>query len=137
VKNKSSPAPLRAIATVVVLAAAIASVMMVIHAGRHNRSFLLPTLFVLWVLSPFAGLLIIDRMAKPWSTLTRPAIYWLMLIISLGCLIGYSGLLSPPGAKAAFIFLIAPLLSWFLIVAGIPIAVSVSRRKQNRNSHPL
>jgi hypothetical protein len=63
-------------------------------------------------------------MAKPWLILARPAIYWLMMIISLGCLIGYSGLLSPAGTKAAFIFLAAPLLSWVLIVAGIPIAAS-------------
>ena len=120
---------LRTIALIILVAAAIGSLVMVIRAGRHNRSALLPILFIFWVLSPFAALLIADRISRPWSSLTRVMVYWLMLIISAGSLLSYSGLLSPPGMKAAFLFLITPLLSWLLIASGIPTAAAVSRRK--------
>jgi hypothetical protein len=120
----------RAIVTVVVMVTAVASLIMVIRAGRHNRSLLLPILFILWVASPFAAVLIANKISRPWSALTRITLYWLMLIISAGCLVSYSGILSPPGTKPAFVFLITPLLAWLLIVTAIPIAASVSRRKQ-------
>jgi len=129
--NKSPYSLLRTIALVVLLAAAGWSLVMVIRTGRHNPSFLLPMLFILWVSSPFAALLIADRISRPWSALTRVTLYSLTLIISAGCLLSYSGLLSPPGTKAAFVFLITPLLSWLLILTVIPIAAAVSRRKQN------
>jgi hypothetical protein len=132
VKNKPPYTFLRATGTVAVLAAAVASLIMVIHTGRHNRSFLLPLLFILWVLSPFAALLIANRISKPWLILTRVTLYWLMLIISAVCLIAYSGLLTPSGTKAAFVFLMAPLLSWLLILTCIPIAASRSRKKLNK-----
>jgi hypothetical protein len=135
VKSKSPYSLLRTIALVVVLAAAGSSLVMVIRTGRHNRSLLLPILFMLWVSSPFAALLLADRISKPWSTLTRVTLYWLMLILSACCLLSYSGLLSPPGTKAAFVFLITPLLSWLLIATGLPIAASVSRREFNRSGH--
>ena len=123
----------RAIVTVVVIVAALASLIMVIRAGHNNRSLLLPMLFILWVASPFAAVLAANKIARPWSALTRITLYWLMLIISAGCLVSYSGLLSPAGAKPAFIFLITPLLAWLLIVTVIPIAASISRRKQRLN----
>ena len=100
---------------------------MVIRAGRHNSSLLLPILFILWVSSPFAALLIADRISKRWSIHTRITLYWLMLVIAAGCLISYSGLLSPPGTKGAFVFLVTPLLSWLLIVIGIPVASFFNR----------
>jgi hypothetical protein len=135
VKNKFPYSLVRAIALIAVLAAAGWSLVRVIHTGRHNRSLVLPILFIVWVLSPFAGLLIADRISKSWSILTRVTLYWLMLITSAGCLLSYSGLLSPAGAKPAFVFLITPLLSWLLIVTGIPIAESLSRRKLIRRGH--
>jgi hypothetical protein len=119
----------RAIATALTLLAAVASLILVIRAGRHNSSVVLPILFIGWVGSPFVAVLLLNRISTPWSTLTRTTLYWVMLIISAGCLVSYSGLLSPPGAKPAFVFLITPLLSWLLIVAAIPIAASISRRR--------
>jgi hypothetical protein len=135
VKNKPSYSLLRAIALIVLLVSACWSLVMVLRAGRHNSSFLLPTLFILWVLSPFAAFLIADRISKPWSILTRVTLYWLMVFTSAGCLLSYSGLLSPMGTKAAFVFLITPFLSWLVIVSVIPIAAAVSRRKLNRSGY--
>lgn len=134
-KNKTPYRLLRTIALIVVLAAAAGSLVMVIRTGRHNNSLILPILFILWVSSPFAALMAADRISKPWTTLTRITLYWLMLTISAVCLLSYSGLLSPSGTKAAFVFLITPLLSWLLIVTIIPIAAAVSRRRLNRTGY--
>jgi hypothetical protein len=131
-KNKSSFTPVRTIAIIVLLAAAAASLVMVIRAGRHNSSIILPILFILWVLSPFAVLLIANWISKPWTTLTRLTLYWLMLVISVGSVISYSGLINPPGMKAAFLFLITPLLSLLLTMTGILIAASISRNNNER-----
>jgi hypothetical protein len=134
-KPKSHYISLRAIAVIAVIASASGSLVMVIHAGSHNRSLLLPLLFVLWVSSPFMALLVANRVSKPWSALTRLTIYWLMLIIPAGCLLSFSGILSPRGTKAAFVFLITPLLSWLLIATSIPMAALLSRKKSNGSSY--
>jgi hypothetical protein len=133
VTNKSAYSLFRATVTVVVMVAAVASLIMVIRAGRHNRSLLLPILFILWVASPFAAVLVANKISRPWTPLTRITLYWLMLIISAGCLVSYTGVLSPTGAKPAFVFLITPFLAWLLIVTVIPMAASISRRKQRSN----
>jgi hypothetical protein len=131
--NKSPRSVFPTVATVITLIGAVASLIMVIRAGRHNRSVALPILFILWVVSPFVAVLLANRISGPWSFLTRTTLYWVMLVISAGCLISYSGLLSPPGTKTAFVFLVTPLLAWLLIVTVIPIAASVSRRRQLSN----
>ena len=123
----------RTMATVLTLIAAAASLVMVIRAGHHNRSVVLPILFICWVGSPFVAVLLANRISAPWSMLTRTTLYWVMLVISAGCLVSYSGLLSPSGSKPAFVFLITPLLAWLLIVTAIPIAASFSRRRQVSN----
>jgi hypothetical protein len=133
VTNKSAYSLFRATVTVVVMVAAVASLIMVIRAGRHNRSLLLPILFILWVASPLAAVLVANKISRPWTPLTRITLYWLMLIISAGCLVSYTGVLSPTGAKPAFVFLITPFLAWLLIVTVIPMAASISRRKQRSN----
>lgn len=133
VENKPVNGSLRVTAMGVALVAAIASFILVLHAGRHNRSFLLPLLFVFWTLSPLVALFIAARLSRSWSMLRCTTLYSLMLLISLGSLFAYSGLLTSPGSKPAFIFLITPLVSWLLIVTGLPIAASVSRRKLKRS----
>jgi hypothetical protein len=47
---------LRKTAAAILLVGAIVSLIFVIRAGQHNKSFILPLLFAAWVLSPFAGL---------------------------------------------------------------------------------
>jgi hypothetical protein len=79
-------------------------------------------LFTGWLLSPFMALLVASMISKRWSVLTRVALYSLMLLITLVSLVSYSGVWSPPGAKPAFIFLVVPLISWFLIAIVIPMA---------------
>jgi len=122
----------RKIALFVVLAAAIISLGLVLHAGRNNKSIILPLLFFLWVSSPYIAILVGATIIKRSPATYRNMFYCLMLFISAGSVAAYSGVLSPAGAKPAFVFLIVPLISWMLIGLIIPRAISVSRKKQKK-----
>ena len=91
------------------------------NAGRNQKSILLLLLFTVWVLSPFIALFGIHSISNRWSVTTRVALYCLMLLLSVGSLVSYSGAFSQPGMKPAFMFLVVPLVSWLLVAAGIPI----------------
>ena len=119
---------LHTIALIVLLAGAVGSLGLTFYTGRRNASVLLLMLFAGWVFSPFIALLVANVFSKHWSVLTRVTLYLLMLGITVGSLLGYSGVLSPPDAKPAFIFLVVPLLSWLLMAIVIPIARYLSRR---------
>ena len=124
---------LRTIAVVAVSAGAVGSLALMFHAGRNNRSVILIALFFIWVVSPFIGVLVANVFAKRWSDLFRMILYSLMIILPLGSLVAYSGVLSPTGAKPAGVFLIVPLISWMFIVIVILLAASVSRRLSGSN----
>ena len=103
------------------------------HAGRHNRSVILIALFFIWVLSPFVGLLVANIVTKRWSDHIRVTLYTLMIFLTIGSLVAYSGVMSPTGAKPAGVFLIVPLISWMLIVIVILLAAIMSRRLSSRS----
>lgn len=107
---------------------ALCSLALVLYKGRHNDSVLLDLLFSAWVLLPFITLLAAARMAWDWADFARFALYLVMIFISIGSLIGYSGALNSSRTKPAFVFIVIPLISWLLIVIVIPLAISVSRR---------
>jgi hypothetical protein len=122
---------LHAIALIIVLGGAAGSLGLMFNAGRNQRSILLIILFTGWVLSPFIGLLVANVISKRWSMSTRATLYFLILFITLGSLVCYSGAFSPPGTKPAFKFLIVPLISWLLIMVVIPIVQKISRKKND------
>jgi hypothetical protein len=107
------------IAVVVVLIGAIISAILTINAGHKNVSVILPALFLIWVLSPFIMLLVTNSKIKRYPDNGRIIQYILMIFLSLSSVIGYTGILSPVGAKAAAVFLIVPLISWVLIIIFI------------------
>jgi len=80
------------------------------------------------VLSPFVALLIAYLKVKRWAVACRFTIYSLIVLLAIGSVIGYSGILSPPGTKNAFVFLIIPFISWLIIAIVIPITARKSRR---------
>jgi hypothetical protein len=133
VKNILRFGLLRTIAVVVVLAGAVGSLALTLYTGRNNKSFLLIVLFFIWILSPFLALLVANVFAKRWSDLFRMILYSLMIILPLGSLVAYSGVLSPIGAKPAGVFLIVPLVSWLLIVIVILLAAIMARRLSGRS----
>jgi hypothetical protein len=100
------------LAVFTVLAGAGGSIGFTLHQGRHNGSLLLILLFAGWVVAPFIALLLINAGTKRWPLFARMTLYGLMVAVTLGSLVLYSGLWSPPKAKAAFVFLLVPLLTW-------------------------
>jgi hypothetical protein len=107
------------------------SVNLTLYAGHRNKSVLLVALFLFWVLSPFAAILILHVRYRQGPVLVRISIYSLMLVITMISLLGYSGWLSSPGARPAAIFLIIPLLLWGLTGIVIPVVLSRTRRNNN------
>ena len=112
---------LRIIASIVLFAGAISSLVLMFYAGHNQKSILLIVLFTGWVLSPFIGLFIADTISKNWLSKTRLTIHLLIVFVVFVSLIFYSGALNMPGTKPAFKFLIVPLISWVLILIVVPI----------------
>jgi hypothetical protein len=113
------------IAVLTVLAGGGGSLGFMLYTGRHNDSVVLKLLFAGWVLSPFIALLLVNAVAQRWSLIKRLTHYSLMLLITVGSLVIYSGVWSPPAAKPAFVFLVVPLISWMLM--GIAILIAAFR----------
>jgi phosphate/sulfate permease len=107
--------PLRILALVVAVVGALGSLAMMFHAGRNNKSVLLMALFTAWVVSPFLVLILAAGIFKRWPFSVRKKLYILMLMVAAVSLVGYSGILSPPHTKPAFMFLVIPLLSWIVM----------------------
>jgi hypothetical protein len=124
---------LRAIALIAVLAGAMGSAGLMLHAGRRNDSRILLALFVLWVLFPFMALLWANMVSKRWTVHTRATLYSLMLVLTLCSLANYGKVaLGPPRAKPAFVFVVVPAASWLPIAIVVPIAALISGRRSRR-----
>jgi len=109
------------------VAAALASVALTLWVGRGGSSLVLMALFVGWVLGPFAGFLLADKMAVRWSPLTRKTLYIVMLVVAVASVAAYGAVAVRPRAQPAFMFLVVPLCSWVLMVGAIGIAGFVAR----------
>jgi hypothetical protein len=121
---------LRAAARIAVLAGAVGSVGLTLHAGRHNHSRILLVLFALWVLSPFVALVWADVVLKSRPVLIRATLYSVMLVLTLVSLALYGDVaLGPPRAKTAFVFVVVPPASWLLAALAVSIAALISRRR--------
>ena len=122
-----------AAALIAVLAGAVGSVGLMLHAGHRNPSRLLLVLFALWVLSPFIALVLANMVSKRWSVLTRAALYTVMLVLAVGSLAIYGDVaLGPPRTKTAFVFVVVPPASWLLIAIVVPIAALISGKPSRR-----
>jgi hypothetical protein len=121
---------LRTISLTALLVGTVGSLYFMFSAGSKQKSILLIVLFTGWVVSPFVGLFIANRISNRWTGSTRSTIYWLILVLSICSLIAYSGTLTPPDTKPAFMFLAVPFVSWFLIVTVFLIV----KRTSNKNA---
>ncbi len=124
---------LRTLALVVMLVGAALSLGLVLYTGRHNHSILLLAIFVVWVLSPFAGLLVASLVSKNWLVPVRVTIYISMIVLTLGSVVSYGSTWIKSPEKPAFVFLIIPLISLLLIAIAIAIAAVRSRRPAPRS----
>lgn len=127
---------LRTVSFIAVFGGSAWSVRFTLHAGHRNPSRLLMALFVIWVVSPFFGMVFATLSPRNWSIPSRAAVYSVTLLLSLGSLAIYGRVaLGPPMAKPAFFFLIVPLLSWLVIGAAVSTATLISRRRSFPDDH--
>jgi len=123
---------LRTVALTITAMGAIISLYFMFIAGSEQKSILLIGLFTGWVLSPFVGLFIADKISKHWVVPARLSLYLLMLILTICSIVAYSGVLTLADTKPAFIFLIIPMLSWLLIVTIFLVARKISNKNFNQ-----
>lgn len=132
-KKKSNQSFLRTTALIVALVGAVGSLYFMFSASRKQNSIVLLGLFTAWVLSPFVGIFISNKISKRWTVTARSLLYWLIIVLTIGSLVAYSGAFNTPQTKNAFIFLIVPLISWILLIVAVLTARRLSR-KTNVNS---
>jgi hypothetical protein len=130
-KKTSNQNFLRTTALIVALVGAVGSLYFMFNAGREQKSIILLGLFTAWVLSPFVGLFISNKISNRWTVVARALLYWFIIILTIVSLVSYSGAFNTPETKNAFIFLIFPMISWFLIVTVFLIARKISNKNLN------
>ncbi len=118
---------MRIFCLVLVLVGALTSLGVMLYVGRRNASVLLVSLFFAWVLSPFVGLLIADRISVRWTQHLRQALCWIMLLVTGGSVLSYFGALGLARAKPAGIFLLVPLVSLLILGIFVWVAARLSR----------
>jgi len=123
---------LHAAALIAALTGAAGSIGLWLRASQHPP-LLIVVLFVIWVLSPFAALLLADVVSKRWSVLNRAALHSVMLVVTAGSLAAYVyDALRPRKAQAAFWYVLVPPASWLLIAIVFLIAALISGRMSRR-----
>ena len=130
-KKTSNQNFLRTTALIVALVGAVGSLYFMFNAGREQKSIILLGLFTAWVLSPFVGLFILNKISNRWTVAARALLYWFVIVLTIVSLVSYSGAFNTPETKNAFIFLIFPMISWFLIVTVFFIARKISNKNLN------
>ena len=125
---------LRAVALIAVMAGAVGSLGLMLRAGQRTPRFLL-VVFVFWVASPFVALAWANVVSKRWPVLIRATLYGVTIVITLGSLAYYGGVvLPPPGSPRAFVFVAVPPASWLLMTIVVSIAALISRRLSRRGA---
>jgi hypothetical protein len=107
---------LRITAIVILFAGGVISAWFTFDTGQGNKSFLLKSLFLIWILSPFFVLIRVYSISRHWSAIRRGLLYNLMLFVSLVSMVAYSGEWNLPGMKPAFLFLAVPTFCWALMI---------------------
>ena len=133
-KKTSNPNLLQIVAIIFAFIGAIGSLYFMFRAGHNQKSILLMVFFTGWVLAPFLGLFWAAKTSNRWIIPARGSVYWLMIILAIGSLVAYSGALIPSGTKTAFIFLLAPFTSWFVIVIVFLISRRLSVKSKDRDT---
>jgi hypothetical protein len=95
-----------------------ASLALLSRAGRIKSPLLL-VVFILWMAMPYAALACAQVIAKRWSAPARTLLDCAAILITLGSLMFYAGLISPPaGSPPAFLYVAVPAASTLLAAAA-------------------
>jgi hypothetical protein len=100
----------------ILFAGGVISAWFTIDAGQDNKSILLKSIFLLWILSPFLVLVRAYSVSGHWSAIRRGILYNLMLFVAFVSMVAYSGEWNLPGLKPAFLFLTVPAFCWALMI---------------------
>lgn len=130
-----SPELLRRAALDAAVIGAVGSMVFMFMVGRHNKSWILMSMFTVWVLAPFIAYGLADRLSRRWSVPARKALHAVMLCVALGSLAIYGTVaLGPPRPQPAAVFLLVPLASWLLALVVVPLVARISRRQAGREN---
>ena len=113
------------------LVGVIGSLYFMFKAGSNQKSPILIGLFTVWVVSPFVGLFIANKVASLWTVTKRQLLFWLILCLTIVSLTAYSGLVTINDTKPAFIFLVFPFVSWL----GILTIFLIARLPKQKNKY--
>ena len=123
---------LRGVALIATAIGATGSFVLMLRCG-HPPLFL-RVLFAGWVLSPFAVLVLADTRARRWSVPARATLYGVMMVLTVGSLVFYQGMVPMPvDSRPAAVFLVVPAGSWVLLVA-MWVAAFAARRLPRRTT---
>lgn len=124
----SSSTSRHATATATALAGAVAAAALVLWAGRHNPSFSLRVMFVLWDVLPFAMLVFLQRRSAGWRSPVSAVLPMATLLVTVLSLAIYALVaFGPPRPQPAFFFLIVPPASILATLVLIAAAAVVTR----------
>jgi hypothetical protein len=88
--------------------------------GHRNPSPLLVVMFLLWVASPFAGLIQVHRLGRAWPAARQMELYILSHLVSVASVLAYAAAVFLMHlAKPAGPFLVVPAVSWLVIAFGL------------------
>ena len=129
-KSDSGAAGLfRILALIAVLVGTVISEILTMRAGGRSQPVLMASFFI-WILLPFVALAWANVVSKNWPALVQVTLYCTTLLVTLGSLAFYGGMILPPaGSPHAFVFVMGPLASWALMVIVVPLAGWISRRR--------
>ena len=117
-----------AIVTAVIAVAATGSLASVFVVGNRQRSVLLMTMFIVWVLSPYVGLWLANVRVRDGTPAARRALEYATILISLAALGRYLWVLVRPLAhQPASTFLLVPFVSWIAIAVAVGVAMRSAR----------
>jgi len=104
--------------------AAVASVGLLLYAGRRSPQHVVLFLMAAWVLSPSVALALLSLVSKRWPASRQRALHSVMLLVSVASLTTYGvALLRPFTSKPpAFVFVAVPPAS--LVLAAILLATA-------------
>ena len=121
---------MRSMALIAVVLGILGSEILVVRAGGGSQ-WLLTVLFVVWILLPFVALAWANFISTRWPAVPRRALYATTLVVVLGSLAFYGGVILPrAGSPRAFVFVMGPLASWALMLIVVPISAAISRKRK-------
>lgn len=120
---------LRLMTNAALIVGASCSVIAMFIIGSRQRSVLLMTMFLVFVLAPFIALGLLNARARAWSDKARAIVQNATILISLASALKYvSVVVWPVKAQPASTFLMVPIASWALFGVVAILATRASRK---------